>query len=159
MDAEDILKKECILKNLDVSSKEEALELMAGRLYDLGYVKKSFKKAIQDREESYPSGLPMEGLKIAIPHTDSEHVNRSVICFARLSKEVEFSVMGDPSQKIPVRLISLFALKEKKKIGDLLETLITTYQDNNILQAIIDAEDESAIYDILYTNIGKNLRV
>ena len=158
MKIEDILKTECILENVQASTKEDALKIMAERLYSLGYVKESFIRAIQDREASYPSGLPMEDLKIAIPHTDHVHVNKSVICFARLADNVEFSVMGDPSQKIPVRLISMFALKEKKKIGDLLETLITTYQDNDVLKALLDAENESEIYEILHDNVGKNLK-
>ncbi len=159
MKIEDILKTECILINIDAASKETALQVMAERLYDLGYVKKSYIQAIQDRESSYPSGLPMEDLKIAIPHTDADHVNQSVICFARLSDSVEFSVMGAPEEKIPVQLISMFALKEKKKIGDLLETLITTYQDNEVLKALLYAEDENEVYNILRDNVGKNLRV
>ena len=158
MKIEDILKTECILGNIDAPSKEIALKIMAEKLYSLGYVKESYIQAIQDREASYPSGLPMEDVKIAIPHTDALHVNQSVICFARLPENVEFSVMGDPDQKIPVRLISMFALKEKKKIGDLLETLITTYQDNSVLQSLIDAADEKEIFNILFENVGKNLK-
>ncbi len=158
MKIEDILKTECILSNVNVQTKEAALKIMAEKLYSLGYVKESYIQAIQDREANYPSGLPMSDLKIAIPHTDSDHVNQSVICFARLPEDVEFSVMGDPSQKIPVRLISMFALKEKKKIGDLLETLITTYQDNDVLKALLEADDESEIYNILHENVGKNLK-
>jgi len=159
MKIEDILKLECILGNVNAFSKEKVLEIMAEKLYSLGYVKESFIQAIQDREVQYPSGLPMGDLKIAIPHTDSEHVNQSIICFARLPEAVEFSVMGDPSQKIPVRLVSMFALKEKKKIGDLLETLITTYQDNDVLKALLEAEDENGIYNILYSSVGQNFKV
>jgi len=155
---EDILKTEFILGNIDAPSKEIALEMMADRLTSLGYVKESFKEAILNREANYPSGLPMEDLKIAIPHTDADHVNQSVICFARLKDNVEFSVMGAPEEKISVRLISMFALKEKKKIGDLLETLITTYQDNEVLKALVDAKDEEEIYSILHDSVGKNLK-
>ncbi|MDC7227277.1 MAG: PTS sugar transporter subunit IIA [Spirochaetales bacterium] len=158
MKIEDILKTDCILCNVDASDKETALKIMAEKLYSLGYVKESYIQAIQDREANYPSGLPMEDLKIAIPHTDADHVNQSIICFARLPENVEFSVMGAPEEKIPVRLISMFALKEKKKIGDLLETLITTYQDNEVLKALLDAENETQIYNILHENVGKNLK-
>ncbi len=159
MKIEDILKPECILGKIEAPDKESALKVMAQKLFDLGYVKESFIEAIQVREANYPSGLPMEDLKIAIPHTDADHVNQSVICFARLTNEVEFSVMGAPEEKIPVRLISMFALKEKKKIGDLLETLITTYQDNDVLKALLEAGSETEIFDILQTSVGKNLKV
>ncbi|MBI9105781.1 MAG: PTS sugar transporter subunit IIA [Spirochaetales bacterium] len=158
MEIEDILKTECILGNIEAPSKEKALELMAERLTSLGYVKESFKEAILDREANYPSGLPMEDIKIAIPHTDADHVNQSVICFARLKENVEFSVMGAPDEKIQVRLISMFALKEKKLIGDLLETLITTYQDNDVLKSLLDADSDEDIYKILHDSVGKNLK-
>ena len=118
MNIEDILKEDCIIENLKASTKEEALSAMCRILLSQGYVKDSFPAAILERERLYPSGLPMEGHKIAIPHCDSEHVNKSVILFARLEKPLEFSSMGDPDEKIQVQLISMFALKEKKKIGN-----------------------------------------
>ncbi len=158
MRIDDILKAECILKDIEADTKEDALRCMAGKLHSLGFVKESFTQVILDREASYPSGLPMADLKIAIPHTDAVHVNQSAICFARLSRDVEFSVMGEPAIKIPVRLISMFALKEKKKIGDLLETLITTYQDTDVLRALAEAQSESEILTILRENVGKNLK-
>ncbi len=158
MKIEDILKKDCVIADLEADSKGTALKIMAERLYELGYVKESYIQAIHEREASYPSGLPMGDVKIAIPHTDSEHVNQSIICFARTTRNMEFSVMGDPDQKIPVRLISMFALKEKKKIGNLLETLIMTYQDNDTLQALLDAKNEDEMYHILYENVGKHMQ-
>jgi PTS system galactitol-specific IIA component len=158
MEIDDILKRDCIIENLEADTKEEALTHMGKVLLSKGYVKDSFVQAILDREKSYPSGLPMEGHKIAIPHTDAEHVNESVILFARLSKPIEFSSMGDPNEKIQVRLISMFALKEKKKIGYILEVLINTYQDSETLDKILHAEGEEAIYRILREAVGTHLK-
>ena len=149
MKIESLLRLDCILDNLQATSKEDALRQMAQTLFDLGYVRKSFLQAILDRESRYPSGLPMEGEKIAIPHVDSIHVVRSVLFFARLGKAVEFSVMGDPASRISVRLISMFALKEKNQIGNLLTTLITAYQNPLLLDSLIRAEDKATIYKIL----------
>ncbi|MDR2663584.1 MAG: PTS sugar transporter subunit IIA [Treponema sp.] len=158
MKVEDILKEDCIIENLEASTKEEVLSAMCRVLLDKGYVKESFPAAILERERLYPSGLPMEGHKIAIPHTDAEHVNESVILFARLAKPVEFSSMGDPDEKLQVQLVSMFALKEKKKIGFLLEVLITTYSDSAVLDAILKAPSVKAIYDILYEAVGSRIQ-
>jgi len=158
MRIDDILRQDCIIEALEAAGTEEALEKMGRLLYEKGFVKESFIQAIQEREKNYPSGLPMEGHKIAIPHTDAEHVERSVILFARLRTPLEFSVMGDPSQKIQVRLISMFALKEKKLIGDLLETLITSYQEDATLDAIIKAPDAAEMYRILREKVGQNMK-
>ncbi|MDR0600189.1 MAG: PTS sugar transporter subunit IIA [Treponema sp.] len=155
---EDVLKEDCIIENLKASTKEEALSAMCQVLLSKGYVKDSFSAAILERERLYPSGLPMEGHKIAIPHCDSEHVNKSVILFARLEKPLEFSSMGEPDQKIPVQLISMFALAEKKQIGTMLEVLITAYSNNAVLDAVLKAPSGKEIHSVLYNAIGAQLK-
>ncbi|MDR2785904.1 MAG: PTS sugar transporter subunit IIA [Treponema sp.] len=158
MNVDDILKVDCIIENLKAATKEEALATMGQFLFFKGYVKDSFQAAILERERLYPSGLPMEGHKIVIPHTDAEHVNESVILFAKLDRPVEFSSMGDPDEKIPVQLVSMFALKEKKQIGFLLDVLINTYSDNDTLDAILKASSAKEIYNILYKAVGERIK-
>lgn len=158
MKIEDVLKEDCIIENLEASTREEALTAMCRVLLSKGYVKESFPAAILERERLYPSGLPMEGHKIAIPHCDSEHVNKSVILFARLANPLEFSSMGEPDVKLQVRLISMFALAEKKEIGRLLEILITAYSDNEVLDAVLKAPSAKAMYNILHKAVGDQMR-
>jgi PTS system galactitol-specific IIA component len=158
MKIEDILKADCIIDKLEAATKEEALSAMCKVLLSKGYVKDSFPAAILEREKLYPSGLPMEGHKIAIPHTDAEHVNESVILFARLAKPIEFSSMGDPDEKLQVQLISMFALKEKKQIGFLLEVLINAYSDNDVLDAMLKAPSAKEMYDILFAAVGTHMK-
>ena len=154
MKPEEFLKEDCIIENLEAATKEEALTLMSTILLQKGYVKESFPEAILEREKHYPSGLPMEGHKIAIPHTDADHVKKSVILFARLAQPLEFSSMGDPDEKLEVRLISMFALAEKKEIGKMLEVLISAYSDNDVLEAILKAPSAKEIYQILSQTVG-----
>jgi PTS system galactitol-specific IIA component len=158
MKIDDVLKEDCIIENLEADTREEALTKMCTLLFSKGYVKDSFTAAILERERLYPSGLPMEGHKIAIPHTDAEHVLESVILFARLAKPLEFASMGDPDEKMQVRLISMFALKEKKKIGFLLDVLINTYSDNATLEAVLNAGSAAEIFDILHKSVGVHMK-
>jgi len=157
MRVEDVLKEDCIIEKLDAASKEEALNAMSNMLLAKGYVKESFPEAILEREKHYPSGLPMEGHKIAIPHTDAEYVNKSVILFARLARPLEFSSMGEPDEKIQVSLISMFALEEKKEIGKMLEVLITAYSNHEVLDAVLKAPSAREIYNILYKAVGAQI--
>ena len=157
MKIEDFLKEDCIIEYLSAGTKEEALTIMSNILVSKGYVKDSFPEAILEREKHYPSGLPMEGHKIAIPHTDAEHVNKSVILFARLRQPLEFASMGDPDEIIKVSLISMFALAEKKEIGKMLEVLITAYSNNEVLEEILNAPTSGAIFDILYKAVGSQI--
>lgn len=145
----DLVRPECVFENLIATSRDEALTTMARYLVDGGYCHESFVDAILERERIHPSGLPMPGHKIAIPHTDADHVKRSVILFARLKNSVPFRSMGDPHERLPVQMISMFALQEKKLTGDMLETLITVYQRHEILDAILNACDGEEIYAVL----------
>jgi PTS system galactitol-specific IIA component len=145
----DLVKPEFVLASISASSREEALIRMAEFLVEKGNCRPSFIEAIVERERNHPSGLPMPGPKIAIPHTDAEHVLQSVILFVRLPEPVEFLSMGSPEDKLQVRMISMFALKEKKRIGDMLETLINVYQREEVLNAILEAENADGIYKIL----------
>ncbi len=151
----DLVREDLILVDLAATTREEALGKMAGILVERGYCKPSFVQAILDREAAHPSGLPMAGLKIAIPHTDATHVERSALLFARLSMPVEFRSMGSPDEKLSVAMISMFALKEKKLIGDLLETLLTVYQHDEVLEALYHAPDRGAMFRILKENVEK----
>lgn len=145
----DFVHRECIFDNLEVSSRNEALTVMGQYLVDSGYCHDSFVNAILERERRYPSGLPMPGHKIAIPHTDARHVRSSVILFARLKDPVPFFAMGSPRERILVQMISMLALKERKRIGDMLETLIVVFQHNAVLDAILNATDGVEIYSLL----------
>jgi len=151
----DLVLEDLILDDLEAGTREEALRRMAEILVQRGFCKQEFVQAILDREAAHPSGLPMPGLKIAIPHTDAEHVNRSALLFARLRKPVEFRSMGSPEEKLEVGMISMFALKEKKLIGDLLETLLTVYQHEEVLAALAGAPDRAAMFSILKENVQK----
>jgi PTS system galactitol-specific IIA component len=157
MKIEDVLKEDCIIENLEAATREEALSAMCNILLSKGYVKDTFPAAILERERLYPSALPMEGHKIAIPHTDAEHVNKSVILFARLTRPLEFCSMGEPDEKLQVSLISMFALAEKKQIGEMLEVLITAYSNNDVLDAVLKAPSARAMYDILYQAVGASI--
>lgn len=145
----DLVRQDYILVDLDASTREDALSQMAQLLVDRGNCEPTFVEAILHREKAHPSGLPMPGPKIAIPHTDAEHIRNSVILFARLVRPVEFLSMGGPDDRLSVQMISMFALKEKKRIGDMLETLINVYQNQEILEAILGAPDRMSIFSLL----------
>lgn len=156
MDFTTLVKPEFVREGFVAEDSESALRGMSRILHEAGYVKESFEEGILERERRNPSGLPMEGAKIAIPHTNSEHVNESVLFFVRLAKPVVFRAMGDPDTTFPVQLISMFALKEAKKIGDLLEALINTYKDKTALEAILAASTADEIYSFLIDRLSQS---
>lgn len=149
----DMVREELVIVDLPASSREQALRDMAQILVDKELCAPTFPKAIIERERVHPSGLPMAGHKIAIPHTDPDHVYESVILFARLASPVSFAMMGAPRETAPVRLISMFALKEYDLVGDVLETLIAVFQDNSLLDRLINAPTAASVHRILVEGV------
>lgn len=77
---------ELVIMNLKAESSEEVLDLIANRLVETGCVKESYVEAVKKRETVFPTGLPVEEMGIALPHTDSVHVNKQAIAVGILEK-------------------------------------------------------------------------
>src|SRR5690606_19615817 len=92
--------------------RDALLSSMADDLAAAGYVKDSFKAALLAREERFPTGLPTQGLRVAIPHTDVEHVNSSFISIARLASPIAFHEMGANARTVDVDLVFMLAIAD-----------------------------------------------
>ena len=69
-----MIEKELIFLDFFANDYNDFFDKISDILYEKGYVKETFKNAIKKREEEFPTGLQVESLGIAIPHTDSLHV-------------------------------------------------------------------------------------
>lgn len=69
--------------DVDVSSKEELLHLMAEQLLKEGYVNEDYLQSILDREQLGPTLISST---LAIPHGEAKHVNQSVTLWVRLAQ-------------------------------------------------------------------------
>ncbi|RLE63149.1 MAG: PTS sugar transporter subunit IIA [Thermoprotei archaeon] len=129
---------------------EELLSKLAEILLKKGYVKKSYPKALIEREKRFPTGLELkEGVNIAIPHADAEHVKKSAILIAKLSKPVIFSHMVESEKKIPVDVVFLLAIDDPHRLIKLLRELATMFQDPDALKKIKTASSSKEIIKFL----------
>ena len=88
-----MLSKDLVFLDVEHETSDEFLNSISDELLEKGYVKESFKDAILKREEEYPTAIGTEKYNLAIPHTDSEHVNKPGVAFVRLKKECKFKEM------------------------------------------------------------------
>jgi PTS system galactitol-specific IIA component len=138
-----------ILKDVDVNSREELLRTMATNLFRKGLVKKSFIEAVIEREKTFATGLPTNSVSVAIPHTDSEHVNKKAISVAILKEPVNFGVMGEMNVETPVQIVFMLAIDKKDSHLVLLQKLMEIFRNAEELQFLILEENK--------TNIKKRL--
>ena len=88
----------------------EVLSAMTDYLCEKGIVKDTYKQAILEREQSFPTGLKTGGINVAIPHADICHVNEAAICVAVLKTPAPFRAMDEPDNDVPVSLVIMLAL-------------------------------------------------
>ena len=143
------LKKELIWLDMDFSTKEELFQKAGKKLYELGYVKDTFANALIEREKSFPTGLATEPYQVAIPHTESIHVNKEAITCIRLLKPIKFRDVGDEENEINAEFVFVLCILEPDKQIDVLKALIETLSNEKIMKSIKEAETSDEVYKIL----------
>lgn len=110
MDIKKILNEEVIYVNQSIHSKEDALDFLAYRLLEHGYIKevKDFLDDIYARERQGTTGI---GNYIAIPHGISQYVTHSTVGILTLTDEVEWEKLDDNG----IKVIIMFVVEDKSE--------------------------------------------
>ena len=135
---------------LKAKSSQEVIEKLGNLMLSKGYVLDSYVDAVLTREETLPTGLPIDGFSVAIPHTDSGHVNESTIAIATLEEPIEFNMMIDPTQKTKVQLVFLLAVKNPNAQVQLLKTLMSVFQNKELLMNLQKASSKEEVNELLH---------
>lgn len=138
-----------VFAQLDVSDSTDAISTLADQLFKQGFVTESYKQAVLDREEIFPTGLPSGEGGVAIPHTDVKYVNKPVIAFATLKKPVFFKNMADKSKDVKVRFVAMLAMKEPHSQVQLLQKLMEMFQEQELMSKLVEYKDSKELYDAL----------
>lgn len=144
-----LVREENIILGLCAKDYVEALEKLSSLLLSNGVAKESFQNAVLERERVFPTGLETEGLGVALPHTDAEHVNRNSIGVATLKKPVEFSMMGFPEKSVSVSIVIMLAISNPNGHLEILQKLSDLLQNPKMLEEIYLSEDKQFILNYL----------
>lgn len=107
---------------------------VSDRLLEQNVVKETFKAAISERENNYPTGLQLENFTVAIPHTDVVHVKEAFVAVNRLSNPIDFYQMGTDDVVVPVKDILVLGIKDPKKQVGLLAELMGAFADPSFVE-------------------------
>ncbi|GMA07797.1 PTS galactitol transporter subunit IIA [Tetragenococcus halophilus subsp. flandriensis] len=124
-----------------INNNEEALEFLSDQLSSRRVVTESFKKAIIDRENIFPTGLKLNQYGVAIPHADPNYVNMNQIALMTLADPVMFKRMEDPSLEVQVNLIIVLALKDPDSQLMTLKALMNLFQDKEVINSILNFDN------------------
>lgn len=143
------LSESLIRIGVEAKSSEEVIQSLGELLEQNGMVKGSYIPAVIEREKIYPTGLPSNGVTVAIPHTNTSHVHKSAIAIGVLKEPVKFYMMGGTGEELQAKIVFLLAISDTKKQLELLKNLMKLFQNKEILQAVVEASTESEIFQIL----------
>ena len=139
------LRENLILMDMDSKSSDEVFEQLGGTLVKEGFCKESYVDALKIREKDYPTGVDMEGVCFAMPHTDRTHVNEMAIAVGIPRKDVSFMHMGTTDQEVKARLILMLAVTDPNAHIDTLQCLIGLFQDPGFMERIRKAADPEEV--------------
>ena len=140
--------------NMQCRSREEVLKKLCDLLYQEGAVGKDFFQAAWEREESFPTGLPTEGVKVALPHPGTEYVNYSALAVGILKNPVEFRNMANPDEILEVEMVFLLANDDPKGQVDLLKRLALLFGQPDKLAKLKAMQSPSDVVAMLKTELS-----
>lgn len=152
--ANGLLHEELVFFDMEADNRDELLSKLSDELYKKGYVKETFKAAVIAREKVFPTGLPTAGVKVAIPHTDAEHVNKATIVFANLKKPVIFKEMGLGEADIHAELIIMMAINNPSEQVDTLSKLMNIFSNKKLLLQLKATSKREEVLELLEKQIG-----
>lgn len=138
-----------IIVNLQAEDSKEAIEKLVRLMDKNGYVKKEYYNNVVAREQEFPTGLPTESVRVAIPHANSDAIISSGIAVALLQKPVIFNNMANPDEEINVEIVFLIANADKSEQAKDLQSLMKCFSDGETLSKIYSSTTPYEVVEVL----------
>lgn len=128
----DLFTPELVFLDFEAGDRAEFFEKLGEELAARGYIKDTWLDAITEREKNYPTGLACQAIKVAIPHTDPEHLEKPYIAVIRPAQPVVFEAMAGMGDPVPAELIvNLGLLQHADGQVAVLQALMGVFMDDD----------------------------
>ena len=142
--------EENVLVNVEAGSKEEVIQVLVDLLVVNGFVKPEYYDILITREEQYPTGLPTEGIHVAIPHGVSDGcVLKPAVAMATLAHNVTFRNMADKDEELSVGIVFLFGLPGEHELAEELDKVMSIFSEGELLSKVYSAKTKKEIVEIM----------
>ncbi|MCD8147709.1 MAG: PTS sugar transporter subunit IIA [Clostridiales bacterium] len=138
-----------IFTDVEAATSDDVMKFVGGAFTREGYTKDSYVDALIEREAEFPTGLDIDGVGVAIPHTAVTHVNKSGIAIAVLTNPVAFVQMGTDDEYTDVQIVFMLSVVDPNQHIDELQQIIAIIQDKGVLEQLLTAKTPSEIIDLI----------
>ncbi|WP_161879770.1 PTS sugar transporter subunit IIA [Alkalibacterium sp. MB6] len=152
MNTKELFSPELICLNLEVKNKSDLFRKIADDLNKKGYVNAGYLKGISQREEEFPTGLITQHLNIALPHSDTQYIEKAFIYIVRLNEPITFNQMGD-NQEIKVKDIFFLGIKDSAKQVNLLASLMDLFSNDEFVNNFVEVSNKTEMLSLVNKNL------
>jgi len=145
-----------VVVGLAAKDREDAVRRLGTLMYEKGYVKEDWADAALAREVGFPTGLPTEDIKVAIPHTEVQHCIKPGIAMATLAHPVQFIEMATHDSVLDVELIFCLSITKPKEQVKWLKRLVTMFQRPGLLRRLKSSPNTEACYRLFHEELSKD---
>lgn len=146
---DELIFEDQIFLDFEASNQRDLIEKLSLYLENKGFVLPGYAENVLLREADYPTGLPTNIMKVAIPHAiESTTVVTPSIVIVKLKEPVEFGEMGSLENKVDVDLVMLLAVKGDKSQLIILQKLISIFSDEDSMEKLKSANNSSQVYNL-----------
>ena len=143
------IRDELVFMNYEAEDKTVMLEQIADWLFERGYVTKEFKRSILERERLYPTGMKLDDIQFAIPHTDADYIITPGVVFIQLKDRLEFTQMATFDDKVYPKIIFLLMMHKDGSQVELLQDIIGRCTAEGFVASLEEAKTREEIMSII----------
>lgn len=144
---------ELVFYNEPLENQDDMFDFMADKLEQNQYITRGFREAIKKREKEYPTGMELNGLNVAITHTEKEHANADKLVIIMPENPIIFRSIEHLCE-IKVDLIFGIVLNNSEGHLEVLKKISQMFQEEEVVKKIknIHSRKELSIYMQKYFN-------
>jgi PTS system galactitol-specific IIA component len=132
-----------VLLNQNFENSAEALDRIARLAMEQEFVDESFIEKLQERENEYPTGLPMP-VPLAIPHT-REGCRESFMSVATLAEPIAFKSMDLSGDEIQAQIVFVFGILDANTQLDVLSKFAQVFANGDDVKRLLAAKSGSEL--------------
>lgn len=141
-----------IFTQASYQTSDDLFEGVSKQAFQQGKVRDDFLARVKEREATFPTGIQLENLGVAIPHTDAECVLEEFVAVVVNQEPVEFKSMEDINQSVPASIVFVLGLNQAHAQLEMLQSLMGLLQNEAILKDIIAATSSQDVLTIVNKN-------
>lgn len=155
MDINELIKGELINIAKEDLDYKEVIKYLGETFLKKEYIKEEYITDVLTREESFPTGLELKNMGIAIPHANPDNVLRNGISILKLKNPVRFSNM-ETGEDVYVSMAFMLALKDPNDHLKMLQSLFIMFQKEEVMSELINVSSKDEIKSIVLNNLTWN---